>query len=281
MKEKIAILTDSSSAIYAVKHDFDNIFMLNIPCFIGNEIYTDFDIVGDGPFTESLKISTELPRTSQPSSGEIVALYEKIKSLGYTHIIYLALSQKLSGTCQNAFNSKTMVNGIEIICIDSESGLSILASMTLRCAQMVKEGKTYQEIIRNVEEMKKKNGYYLTVNDLTLLKRNGRLSNGNDYASNQVKPIIKLTSDGSLKGIKNARTYKVSIQEIVDLIANEVDQNNGEIHIDYVENEDDKDYAEKIIKEKLPNLEIKYFKLSPTATAHFGLKALGIGFVNR
>ena len=39
---KIAILTDSSSSVYNYEHHYDNLFMLDLPCFIGDEIFTDF-----------------------------------------------------------------------------------------------------------------------------------------------------------------------------------------------------------------------------------------------
>ena len=38
MKQNIAILTDSSSAIYQINHGYYNIFMIDLPCFIGEEI---------------------------------------------------------------------------------------------------------------------------------------------------------------------------------------------------------------------------------------------------
>ena len=56
MKNKIAILTDSSSTIYTFNHDYDNIFMINLPCYIGDETFTDFDKHGDKYFIRS-KIS--------------------------------------------------------------------------------------------------------------------------------------------------------------------------------------------------------------------------------
>lgn len=42
MEKRIAILTDSSSSIYSMKHHSDNLFMIDIPCFLGDEIFTNF-----------------------------------------------------------------------------------------------------------------------------------------------------------------------------------------------------------------------------------------------
>ena len=53
MKTKIAILTDSSSSLYTVNHKYDNLFMINLPCFIGDEMFTNFE-ENDGPFYEAL-----------------------------------------------------------------------------------------------------------------------------------------------------------------------------------------------------------------------------------
>lgn len=71
MKQNIAILTDSSSAIYQINHGYDNIFMIDLPCFIGEEIYTDFMKNKDEQFYRAMGETDLVPKTSQPSVIEL------------------------------------------------------------------------------------------------------------------------------------------------------------------------------------------------------------------
>ena len=195
METKIAILTDSSSSIYSINHSMDNLFMIDIPCFIGDNIFTDFEKNGDEPFNNALRSTKLLPKTSQPSTGALIAKYEEIKSKGFTHIIFLPLSQKLSGTYQSGLVAKEMVDGINIEVLDTNMALSILAGIAIRAAKLAKKTNNVEEIIEEVKRLRNNSGYFLTVNDLTSLIKNGRLANRNKYLINflRIKPVITFT----------------------------------------------------------------------------------------
>ncbi|QVK18852.1 DegV family protein [Mycoplasmatota bacterium] len=279
---KIAILTDSSSSIYNVEHSYDNLFSLDIPCFIGDEIYKDFETKGDNVFYEALKQTDRVPKTSQPSVGETLTMYEKIKSLGYTHIIYLPISKELSGTYQNGFLAKDMIEGIEIDIVDTRTTVSILGSMVFEACRLSRLDFDSQTIINKVLKLREGTGYYVTLNDLTSLVKNGRLSNAKSMLANllKLKPVIALTKEGKLVNEKAVRTYKAAIREVIEKVALEVDQHKGVVHLAYTENTSDKDYALKVIKDRLPHMKIEIFTLPATVVAHVGLQTLAVGYVN-
>ncbi len=282
MKTKIAILTDSSTSIYNAKHDHKNIFMINIPCFLGDEIFTDFAKNGNEVFYKALKNSNVVPKTSQPSVGETVDMYESIKVLGFTHIIYMPISKELSGTYHNAHLARDMVEDIDITIVDTLSAVSILASMVIEAARLAEENKTVAEILTVVESMKTKWNYYLTVNDLTPLIKNGRLSNAKGFVANllKIKPVIKFSQDGKLNAIENIRTYKSALKAVVEKVLQEINQDSCEVHISYTENKEDMEFVKELLLSKLPSLKILVYTLTPTIVAHLGLQAVGIGYIN-
>ena len=282
MKQKIAILTDSSSSLYTVVHHYDNIFTIDIPCFLGDTMFKDFPKTGDGPFYDALKDFKGVPKTSQPSVGETIEMYERIRDLGYTDIIYLPISRELSGTYQNALVGKDMVDGINITLVDTLTTVSMLSGMVLEAAKLAKEGKTIDDIISRVEDLKDRWAYYLTVNDLTGLVKNGRLSNAKKFVADilRIKPLIKFSKDGKLNAIQNIRTYKGAMREVVEKIISEVDPVNGVIHVAYTNNTEDMEYVKSLIVEKLPNTKILVFTLPATVVAHLGLAAVGVGYIN-
>lgn len=282
MKQKIAILTDSSSSIYTLETQYDNVFVIDIPCFLGDKEFKDFPTKGDMPFYKALASFKGVPKTSQPSVGETVAMYEKIRDLGYTDILYLPISRELSGTYQNALVGKDMVEGINIVLVDTLTTVSILSGMVLEAAKLSKEGASIEEILNRIEDLKSRWAYYLTVNDLTGLVKNGRLSNAKKFVADilRIKPLIKFSQDGKLNAIQNVRTYKGAMREVAAKIASEVDPVNGVIHISYTNNTEDMEYIKNLIVEKLPNAKIKIFSLPATVVAHLGLAAVGVGYIN-
>lgn len=282
MKQKIAILTDSSSSIYTTKHDYPNIFMLDIPCFLGDDTFTNFATHGDIPFYEALAKFNGIPKTSQPSVGETLKMYETIRNLGYTDIIYLPISKELSGTYHNAFMAKEMIEGINITIVDTLTTVSTLWGMVMEAAKLTQEQASVVEIVSRIEAMKSRWGYYLTVNDLTSLVKNGRLSNAKKFIADilRIKPLIQFSQDGKLNAIHNVRTYKKALKEVAEKAIKEVDPLNGVIHISYTNNYEDLEYVKNLISEKLPNTPILVFTLPSTITAHLGLATIGVGFIN-
>lgn len=282
MKQKIAILTDSSSSIYTLAHEYDNVFMIDIPCFLGETTFTNFATVGNNDFYEALKDFKGVPKTSQPSVGETLMVYKKIRAQGYTDIIYLPISKELSGTYQNAFMAKNMVEGINVEVVDTLTTVSILSGMVIEAAKLVREGEDVQKILTRIEEMKSRWGYYLTVNDLTGLVKNGRLTNAKKFVADilRIKPLIKFSQDGKLNAIKNIRTYKGALKAVVEEVIKEVDPQNGMIHISYTNNVSDMEYVKALVLKELPNVKIIVFTLPATVVAHVGLAAIGVGYIN-
>ena len=174
---KIAVLTDSSASIYNVKHSYDFLFSIDLPCFLGEKIFTDFAVNGNEPFFAALENTDVVPKTSQPSVGESLEMFEKIKALGYTDIIFLPISKELSGTYQNAYLAKEMVKGVNVEIINTRTTASLLGSLVLEACKLVDLGKSVAEIVEQVETLRENQGYYFTINDLTALVKNGRLSN--------------------------------------------------------------------------------------------------------
>ena len=280
--KKISILTDSSSSVYNVKHTYDNLFYIDLPCFIGDKVFTDFAKNGDEVFYEALKNTDLVPKTSQPSVGDTVAMYERIRDLGYTNIIYLPISKELSGTYQNAHLAKEMVEGVDVTIVDTRTTVSILGSMVLEACRLVRLDYDVETIVDKVMALREKTGYYVTLNDLTALVKNGRLSNAKSMIANflKLKPVIELTRDGKLVSLETVRTYKAAIKAVIERVALAIDPHKGVFHVSYTNNNQDLDYALNIIKERFPHLRVETFTLPATIVAHVGLQVLAVGYVN-
>lgn len=282
MKQKIAVLTDSSSSIYNVKHNFENLFMIDIPVFLEDEVFTNFKNFNDQDFYTKIQSTTAIPKTSQPSVGETLAKYEYIKSLGYTHLVYLPISKELSGTYQCGVLAKDMIEGIEIEVVDTLTSVSVLGSMALEACRLIQTGFDFVHVLKHIESLKDKAKLYLVVDDLTYLVKNGRLSNAKGFVANlfKIKPVIQLMEDGKLVATDNIRTFKKALQTVVDKIKDIAYPEKGVIQIYYTNNIKDLRYVEKLVADRLPDHKVEVHTLPATVVAHLGLAAIGLGYVN-
>ena len=282
MNQKIAILTDSSSSIYNINYDYDNLFMIDLPCFIGEEMYNDFMKYKDEQFYQAFSKTDLIPKTSQPSVAETLDKFEHIKSLGFTHIIYLPISKELSSTYANGHASKDLVEGIEVEIVDTKTTASILGAMAIEAARLAKSGFSVKEIIQKVLAMRDRSVYYVTVDDLTFLVKNGRLSNAKSIIAKifRIKPIIILNDEGKLVSIASARTYKGAIRELVNRVVKEFNPDTGVLHISYSGTKKDLAYLKSLIQEVFAKCKIEVYTIPSTIIAHLGLTSIALGYIH-
>jgi DegV family protein with EDD domain len=175
-----------------------------------------------------------------------------------------------------------MVDDIRVEVIDSKTTASILSGMAIEAAKLAKEGKTVEEIVKRVLDLRSKSGYFVTVNDLTSLVKNGRLSNAKSVIANllKIKPVIELTSEGKLVSLENVRTYKNAIKRMVEHVAQRLDPENGELHIAHTNREDTLEFIMGILNERFPNTKKVVLQVPSTIVAHIGLNAIALGYLN-
>lgn len=193
---EIAIVTDSTSDLTpGMLKDLDvDIVPLKIK-FSGDKYFREGIDITKKEFWSKLLKEGVIPKTSQPSPAEFKSTYEKLFKKGYKKIISIHISSRLSGTQQAARVGRSMIGKEDdIIIVDSKAVSVVLAHMVIESAKMVKEGKTVEEIIQNIEENKNKMKVYFVVNELKYLEKGGRVGRASSLVGGllKVKPVLKL-----------------------------------------------------------------------------------------
>ena len=152
--EKIKIITDSSADL--PKEIFDKLDITVLPLLInfGEDSYLDgVDINRDSMF-ERMKNNPEVfPNTAQVTPVRFEEAFRKYLDEGYK-IICINLSSGMSGTYQSASLAKSMIESDDIYVVDSRNVTSGLALLAYRAAKLRDEGKSFNEIIKDLEEKK-------------------------------------------------------------------------------------------------------------------------------
>ncbi len=98
LQEKIAIMTDSTSDIPQHIVEQYNIQIVPLRILFGDQEYKDrLEISADEVYA---RLSTEVPTTSLPAPGDVLAIFERLKEEGFTHVVAIHISSGLSGTAQ-------------------------------------------------------------------------------------------------------------------------------------------------------------------------------------
>jgi len=279
---KTAILTDSTAYIPKEVRDELNIHMIPLSVIFGNESYREEIELSAEQFWKEIKVREDLPTTSQPPVGEFVEKFEELAK-EYDAVISIHLSSGISGTFNGCVSASQMVEGIQVYPYDTEISCMAQGFYAIEAAEMAKEGKSPEEIIRRLDEIKQSLRAYFIVDDLSHLKRGGRLSGAQAFVGNllQIKPVLHFV-DKVIVPFEKIRTRKKALKRIYELLDEAASQNEPLramiIHANRLED------AEKIkeeLSQKYSHVEFYLSYFGPVIGTHLGEGAIGIGWYKK
>ena len=283
MMSKIAIVCDSTGSISPKEQEELGIYISYLSIIFGTDSYREFKDIGAEEFVKRCESSEELPTTSQPTPGTTIEMYENLLKEGYEHIVHIALSSQLSGSYQSAVNCAEMVDPERIHVIDSRTVTYTQGMFATNAARKVKEGATIEEVLAYIEMVKDNNEFYAAINDLTNLRKGGRLSNIEAKLGSllQIKPIVHMVPDGTLQPEEKIRTFKKSLKRLVEIAKEANLTEDYQLSVMHIVNPEGAETVYNELKEIYPTLELTINDISLVVAAHGGPGAVGIGWVKK
>ncbi|MCR6515004.1 MAG: DegV family protein [Clostridium sp.] len=216
--QKIALLTDSACDLTFEQLKENNIKLAPLKIIYNSGEYEDIiEISADDVYE---KIEVEVPKTSLPSNETIDKILNKIEEEGYTHVLAINISSKLSGTS----------NSIRLLLEDHPNLTSYVydcktlsiaeGAIVLDAAKLIKAGKSFEEIIEALPEIRNRTEGYFTLNTLEYLKKGGRIGkvSGTIGELLNLKPIIHVGDDGVYETYAKVRGRKQSISRLQKIV---------------------------------------------------------------
>jgi DegV family protein with EDD domain len=278
---KTAVVTDSTAYIPKELREQLNIHMIPLSVIFGQETYREEIDISAAEFFEEVK-TRDLPTTSQPPIGQFVELFEKLAA-DYDAVISIHLSSGISGTYQGALAAADMVEGIKVYAFDSEISCMVQGFYALEAAEWSNQGKTAEEIIRRLEQMKETVKAYFIVDDLSHLQRGGRLSSAQAIIGSllQVKPLLHFV-DKKIVPFEKIRTLKKAMKRVAELLGEAV--KSGEAYravIIHANREIEANEWKKELESEFPNVEFMISYFGPVIGTHLGEGSMGLGWVKK
>ncbi|ARQ06354.1 DegV family protein [Macrococcoides canis] len=275
---KTAIITDSTSYLSQEMIERYDIRIISLNVIFKDQVFVEAEYAAE-QFYERMRSEKQLPTTSQPTTGEYIALLEQLKAEGYTDCIAIHLSSGISGTYQNAIAAGEMVEGINMYAFDSEIACMVAGMYTLRAAEL-KDTFSPEQIIEELKLIRANSKAYFLVDDLKNLQKGGRLNGAQAIIGSmlQVKPILHF-EDKVIVPYDKVRTKKKAVQFVQDKIKQEVTA-PATIVVIHANADDEAEAIMQHFKTHMPDVDVIKSYFGPVIGTHLGEKALGVGYVH-
>lgn len=179
--------------------------------------YLDDDNLDLTQLMDDIAKCEEKVLTAAPSPDLFRKAFEGVKD----DMFCVVLSDKLSATYQNATiakNEDESSKRMHIFNTKSASAGEVLVALKIR--DLINSGESFENIIREIEELISRLETYLVVDDISTLKKNGRISHAKGVIVNVlgIKPILCINRDGHLISAGTSRNDKQSVKKMMEAI---------------------------------------------------------------
>lgn len=218
MGQAIRVVTDSSCDLPRRLVERFKIAVVPLIVRFGTEVYQDGEL-SVGEFWEK-GAGPHHPQTSQPSVGAFEEVFERLVTQG-KQVLCLTITGKHSGT----FNSARLAAqrfGEAVKVFDSLSLSLGLGIQTLAAAQAARAGRSMQEILALLEDVRGRMRLTILLDTLENLRRGGRADGFIAIADRMaralnIKTIINVV-DGELRLLGAARSFRGGLQRVLSLV---------------------------------------------------------------
>ena len=282
--KKIKLITDSNAGITQEEGKNLDVFIVPMPFTINGEEYLEDVTISQSAFFELLEQGADVT-TSQPAQAYLESIWNDLLQ-EYEQIIYIPMSSGLSATCGNAKKYAEQFGGRVLVADNLRISVPQKISVC-EAAQMVKEGKPAEEILRHLENTKGKCSIYLTVSELKYLKKGGRITPAVATLGDMLhlKPILSTRGQSFDKfavALSMGQAKKKMIQQIKkELLTDfkrEYEAGRMALLIAYSKIKEEAEKFRKELELEFPNMKVLYTDpLSLSVACHTGAGALGVG----
>ena len=254
-------------------------------------------VIGDESYEDDCLDSTRDAVYKRMRNGEILTtsainmftykeFFEGLIKQG-KDVIFLDMSWVLSASyrfCNEAIEElKKEYPERRIINVDTRcvsGGLGLLVEKTI---ELYEAGESMQAVLDWIEENKLKIAHRFTVDDLSWLKRGGRVSNASALIGTllSIKPVLYVDNEGALVAISKARGRKKALAEIIAGVISDIKNPDGMvIRINHADCLEDAEFVKEQILATYPSIkEISVNNLGVVIGAHTGPGILAVFYM--
>jgi DegV family protein with EDD domain len=239
------------------------------------------DISADDFYNRLESMRPQIPTTAQPSSGIFAELYRKLAEKS-KDILSIHISSGLSGTINSAqaggeqVKTEANVSYWDTLTLSGGERFQVLAA-----ALAARAGWALHAIQERLAQIRAKTEVIYTLDTLEYLARGGRIGRVKALAGAllNLKPIIRVDTDGKYSTVKTERTLGKSMNTIADYLVDKY--GNAPIWVTILHGR----FAEKAeilaqnLRDRLSVAKMEIMRISPVLGVHTGPGIVGAAVV--
>jgi len=218
----LRIVTDGAADILPEWQKEFGIDMIPVNILFGEKSYLQGVELDNEGFYKLVEETKRIPKTSQPSPHQFVEFYRKVAQKGDT-ILSIHITAKLSGTYASAMSAAEELKGeFNVVPVDSACGSLGIGLMCREARKLERAGKSVDEIVKYLEDVKYNVRVILTLDTLEYAKMSGRVKTLQAALASllNVKPIAILRN-GDLNMAERVRTRKAALDRVIEIAKEE------------------------------------------------------------
>ncbi len=272
----VRIISDTSTMYSEAEAQAIGIDVAPLSVTISGETYRELTDIQTPGFIDLIN-KGGIPKSSQPSIGDVLELYEKYPN---DQILNISMADGLSGTYNSACSAATMAKHPEnITVINSKTLCGPHRYMVELANKMAQDGASLEEIVAAIQ-LRIDNSYsFLMPNDFDYLRRGGRLS---PLVASMGKilnlvPVMTLTPDcRQLISHAKKRSIAKAVQCVIDYLKEKGVNTDHKIYISHADAPAFAQQAKEALLQAFGDIEIEVLMLTPAFTTQGGPKCFAI-----
>ena len=239
------------------------------------------DITADAFYDRLEAMRPQIPTTAMPSTGLFAELYRKVAQAG-ENILSIHISSGLSGTINAAreggeqASPEADVNFWDSLTLSGGERFQVLAA-----AFASKAGWAMDAIKERMTKIREKTEVIYTLDTLEYLARGGRIGRVKAIAGAllNLKPIIRVDSDGKYSTVKTERTLGKSMTAIAEHLYEKYAQTPVWVTVLHGRFADKAEALKTELTQKLNVAKLEVMRISPVLGVHTGPGIVGAAVV--
>jgi DegV family protein with EDD domain len=270
----IRIVTDSTTDLpKELLHEF-RVEVIPLSVFVNGETYQDNVNLTPLEFLDKMKTAKELPKTSQPSIGVFVDLYDRLGAEGDT-ILSIHMTGGMSGTYTTAYAAAQMSTS-NVVVVDSQMISQALGFQVIEAAELSRQGTPIDSILQRLKQVLDHTSLFVVVETLENLVKGGRVGKAAGWLSSilSIKPIAMLEK-GVYTPLAKVRTPSQIIKTLMERFEHDI---RGRIVRGIgISHAGNLPLAERLQQEiaRLTDVPVSIRPATPVITTHTGPGAIG------
>jgi DegV family protein with EDD domain len=268
--KEVSIVTDSTTDIPQDMAKAYDIAIVPLMVNFGDDTYPDGFLTQE-EFFARMNAAPKLPTTSQPSVGAFVEMYQRQLENART-VISVHISSALSGTIESATEAARQfgerVRIFDTLNLSMGEGLQVIEA-----ARSAAAGASPQEVLRLLEDARRKVKMIVGLDKLDNLSRGGRIGKVSAFLGGMLnlRVLFTVNEAGSFEPVARVRGAKAAMDETLAWVEQQMGScRRARFAIMDALSPDKVAWLEERLRERYTVEELSLVKVGPVIATHTG-----------